>query len=106
MKCHLTSLFRRVLRKDETFRISKANKAYSFFVNECHNDITTDPNGDLIVRAEEKASELVSSFLDRVINVGSDSYGYFINEYRQNSPVRDCFGNIILNDEIVKRGIK
>ena len=100
MKCHLTSLFQRVLRKDETYRVSRSNRAFAFFKNECQNDITIDSNGDLIVRAER---EPVASraFLDRIIDISSDSYTYFLNEYRQNSPVRDCFGNIILNDEIV-----
>lgn len=101
MKIHLTSLFQRLFRTDETISIKRTDPVYGFFLNECPYETTKDPRGNLIIRKEKEELIRLKEHIGRVISVGNNSYSYFINEYRQNSPVRDSYGNIILNDEIV-----
>ena len=84
MKSHLTSLFRRILRKDESFSISRSSKAYSFFKYEYPNQFPTDQHGNLIIRNESEKIKAIKEHFARVVWVGSNKYGYFINEYIQN----------------------
>jgi len=102
MKIHLTSLFRRLLRKDESFSISRSSRAYSFFKNEYPNQFPTDQHGNLIIGNESETIRTINDHFTRVVGVGSNVYGYFLNEYRQNSPVRDIYGNIILSDDLAR----
>ena len=97
MRIHMKSIFARRF-KDETFIVDKASNVYAFFKTECPNEITKDQLGNLIVR-RERLQEIRRN-ISRIIDFGSDSYSYFKCEYRQNSPVQDSFGNIIINDEI------
>lgn len=101
MKIHLTSLFQRLFRTDETISIKRTDPVYGFFLTECPYETTKDPSGNLIIRKEKEELIRLKEHIGRVISVGNNSYSYFVNEYRQNSPVRDSYGNIILNDEIV-----
>lgn len=98
MKCHLTSLFPGVFRKDDSLTIKKTNQAYDYFMTEYPHEVDIRHNGDLIIRNEKVRQ--IKEYIGRFIKVGSDSYTYFVNEYRQNSPVRDNDGNIILSDDI------
>ncbi len=101
------SVFEKAFKRGDSFTIYKSSKAYDFFSNECPKQFCKDLNGNFLVKndndvAKDTYEELSSSFSSRKINVGSDSYSYFMSEYRQNSPTTDYYGNFILNDEIVK----
>ncbi len=102
------SVFQKAFRSDESFRISRSNKAYNFFSNEYPNDISKDNEGNILMRGAAISKALIedegSSYraASRVIRKASPSYDYFACEYRQNTPTQDAFGNFILNDEIVK----
>ena len=106
-KNHLTSLFLRTFRKTNTLSVRKSNPAYAFLEREYRNEFAKDGNDNLLVRTEiveirkkkEELMELKRSI--RRITIGSSAYDYFINEYRQNTPMRDAYGNIILSDDTV-----
>ncbi len=106
MKCHMTSLFNRLFKKDETIVVCRSSKAYSFLKNECKNNVTPTDEGDLIVRCERDDQRIIERIFDGIVGFDNPAYSYFINEYRQNSPVRDMFGNIILSDDIRTRRSK
>ena len=107
MKCHMTSLFRRMLNPDESLVISRTNRSFGFFLRECHNDVTRTKEGDLIVRyeREEKTpkSTRTPQSSSKIIRMSDDLYSFFLNEYRQNSPVRDQFGNIIISEDLMAK---
>ena len=101
MKCHMTSLFRRILNPDESLVISRTNRSFGFFLKECPNDVTRTKEGDLIVRYEREEKTPQSS--SKIIRRSDDLYSFFLNEYRQNSPVRDQFGNIIISEDLMAK---
>jgi len=102
------SVFEKALRSDDSFRINRSNKAFSFFSNEYPNDISKDNEGNILMRGAAIRKSLMDDdstsyrAASRVIRKASASYDYFACEYRQNTPTQDAFGNFILNDEIVK----
>ena len=102
MKCHITSMFSRLIKKDESLRICKSHRAYEYFIKEYHNEIVFDGKGNIILRNERERLEKAKERLCRYIQYGSEAYQYYLNEYRQNSPLRDSDGNIILSDDIVR----
>lgn len=102
MARHITSFFAKAFRKDTTFVISRSNPAYEFYRDEYRNEQTRDPEGNLIVRSEREKLVRLRNYFDRLIDMNSDAYSYFVNEYRQNSPLQDQFGNILLYDDIIE----
>ena len=52
----------------------------------------------MIKRKKEELMELKRTI--RRVSVGTSAYQFFINEYRQNTPMRDVYGNIILSDDL------
>ena len=85
--------------------IRKSDPAYNYLDREYHNEFAKDGNDNLLLRIEiaeisrkrEALIELKRSI--RKVSKGTNAYGFFVNEYRQNQPMRDAYGNIILNDE-------
>ena len=105
-KNHLTSLFLKTFRKTNTLSIRKSDPAYEFLEREYKNEFAKDGNDNLLVRTEileirrkkEELMELKRTI--RRVSVGTSAYQFFINEYRQNTPMRDTYGNIILSDDL------
>ncbi len=104
---HLTSMFFKAFKKSNTLSVRKSNPAYSFLEREYQNEFAKDGNDNLLVRMEieeirRKRNKLIQFKRNmRRISIGSSAYDFFVNEYRQNTPMRDAFGNIVLSDDEV-----
>ena len=100
------SVFEKAFKRGEVFTVNKSSKAYEFFSNEYPKEYCRDLNGNYIVKNTDEGKDTYKKVSDpfpsRKVDLGSDSYSYFMSEYRQNSPTTDIFGNFLLNDEIVK----
>ena len=103
MTKHITSFFRQKFEEDTTLTITRTSPSYSFFISEFKNGLSRDPNGNLLIRKEKERLIKLRKYVSQIISMGSDAYSYYLNEYRQNSPVQDMNGNIILNEEIVEQ---
>ncbi len=110
-KIHLKSLFERAFRKDHSISVTRTSPAYSYLVNEYpHEFDKTDKT--LVIRSEIDAIEQQKAELVKLrsglrsIPVGTVEFEYFINEYRQNSMMRDSLGNIVLDDATVTSTMK
>ena len=66
-----------------------------------NSKVTRTKEGDLIVRYEREEKTPQSS--SKIIRRSDDLYSFFLNEYRQNSPVRDQFGNIIISEDLMAK---
>ncbi len=102
MKCHITSMFSRLFKKDESLRICKSHRAYEYFKKEYAHEIFFDGKGNIIMRNERERLEKTKERICRYIKYGTEAYQYYLNEYRENSPLRDASGNIILSDDIAR----
>ena len=103
MAHHMTSFFERLFAENTTLTITKSNPSYKFFVSEYKNGLQRDQNGDLLINNEKERLMKLKRHICQIITRGTDAYSYYINEYRENSPVQDEQGNIILYDEIVEK---
>ncbi len=101
----ITTFFEDKFREDTTLTITRTNPSYRFFISEYKHGIERDPNGNLMIRNERERLEKLKEHISQIILLGTDAYGYFINEYRENAPAQDSNGNILLTEEMVS-GIK
>lgn len=111
-KVHFRDFFARAFKGKKSFCVQKSNPAYSYIARECPNSFSKDESGNFIISADREELANVREAIVRIksvtrrVEVGSNEYEYFLNEYRQNSPMRDLYGNIVLNDEMVTFGRK
>lgn len=110
-KIHLKSLFERAFRKDYSISVTRTSPAYSYLVNEYPHEFDK-ADKTLVIRSEIDAIEQQKAELVKLrsgirsIPVGTVEFEYFINEYRQNSMMRDSLGNIVLDDATVTSTMK
>ena len=108
---HLTSMFFKAFKKPNTLSVRKADPAYSYFEREYQSEFAKDGNDNLLIRAEIENIRRVREGLLRLrrtirrVTIGSTAYDFFVNEYRQNMPMRDAFGNIVLSDDEVRETV-
>ena len=113
MKHHITSFFGKRFERATTYKVERASSYYNYFISEYRGGIDKDLNGNVLISEEEKRSsrlaeiqeekarlKRVKHHIGTVISRRAEAYSYYVNEYRQNSPVQDPYGNIILFDEI------
>lgn len=102
MSHHFTSFFFERFKRDNTLSVSKADSSYTYFVTDYAKETVKGPNGNLLIRQEKERLTKLRNHISLLIHRNSDTYSYFVNEYRQNAPVQDPYGNIILYDEIAE----
>ena len=75
--------------------------------SECKNEFSKDANDNILLRMDieriEKQKDELFTLKHSIRKIGKSTgaYDFFIQEYRQNMPMRDCYGNIILSDDMI-----
>lgn len=95
-----TGVLKRLFNGDNSIKISKSSKSYQFILNEYPNRFSMDSSDSFIIPVDREKHVVREH--KKIINLGTQSYGYFACEYRTNPLCRDLYGNIILSDDIVK----
>lgn len=98
---YFKNILNKIFNGENAIIINKSHKAYSFISCEYQNCFSKSVNDNFIIPTGVKHSAK-SSELDKIILKGTEGYSYFTCEYRKNALAHDSYGNIILNDNIVK----